>query len=219
MAVNRCESCRPRQPVVGAWCQLAKTRTLNLPGLISSPALDFMKIIAFFLFSLLAAEAVIAEQRLLDMRHGVPCDRISETEKILGSVELTVNDSDGVSKYTGIHGGLDASIVYVCEEGQLVEQTIVILTSNRDAAYRFANKQKAELTRRFGSPLHDGFDLGIWSRLFFGFKGSDLDYLSEVVVWGRAKEDMMLSVKQNEQNLWEITISQGIPKVEYILNS
>jgi hypothetical protein len=178
-----------------------------------------MKIFVFILLSLLFIEAVCAEQRLSEMQPGVPCARIPETEKRLGSIESAVTDPTGVSKYTGTHGGTDASIVYVCEKGRLAEQKIIVTTSTRDEAYRFANEQKLELTQRLGNPMHDGFTLGIGSRMYFAFKGSDLDYLSTVVVWGRAKEDVMLLVKQIGNNLWEISISQGSSKLEYILNS
>ena len=64
-----------------------------------------MKIIVFFLLSLLIVEAVCAEQRLSDIRPGVPCDKIPETEKRLGSLELAVHDAKGISKYTGTLGG------------------------------------------------------------------------------------------------------------------
>jgi len=49
--------------------------------------------------------------------------------------------------------------------------------------------------------------------------GADLDYLTIVVVWGRAKEDAMLMVRETETKKWQVTISQGSSKVEYILNS
>ena len=53
----------------------------------------------------------------------------------------------------------------------------------------------------------------------FGFLGADLDYLNSVVVWGKAKEDVMLLVRETEDKRWEVTISQGSSKTEYILNS
>ena len=177
-----------------------------------------MRFALFFLLLCSMAPVAGAAQRLLDLRPGVPCDKISETERILGSVETAVNGPDGASEYTGTQGGLEASMVYICENGLLAEQRILVTAASREAAYRFANGQKAELVRQFGSPVHDGFDLDIWSRLYFGFKGSDLDYLSEVVVWGKAKEDVMLSVRQKGEARWEITISQGSPKQEFNLN-
>jgi len=45
--------------------------------------------------------------------------------------------------------------------------------------------------------------------------GADLDYLTIVVVWGRAKEDAMLMVRETETKKWQVTISQGSSKVEY----
>ena len=178
-----------------------------------------MKIIVFFLLSLLIVEAVCAEQRLSDIRPGVPCDKIPETEKRLGSLELAVHDAKGISKYTGTHGEKKATIVYHCDKGRLTEQKIIVISTTRDEAYRFANEQKIELTKRLGDPIHDGLDLNIWKRLFFGFVGADLDYLTGAVVWGRAKEDAMLLVKETGTNLWEISISLGSSKLEYILNS
>ena len=178
-----------------------------------------MKIIVFFLLSLLIVEAVCAEQRLSDIRPGVPCDKIPETEKRLGSLELAVHDAKGISKYTGTLGGKKATIVYHCDKGRLTEQKIIVTITTRDEAYRFANEQKIELTKRLGDPIHDGLDLNIWKKLFFGFVGADLDYLTGVVVWGRAKEDAMLLVKETGTNLWEISISLGSSKLEYILNS
>ncbi len=183
-----------------------------------------MKIIAFFLFSffllsLLMIEAVCAVQRLSDIRPGVPCDKIPATEKRLGSREFTTNDAPDVSRYTGTLGGEIATVVYLCDKGRLNEQKIIVTFTTRDEAYRFANEQKMVLTMHLGDPIHDGPDMGVWEKLWFAFKGGDLDYLSIVVVWGRAKEDVMLLVKERGNNLWEITISQGSSKLEYILNS
>ena len=53
----------------------------------------------------------------------------------------------------------------------------------------------------------------------FGILGADLDYLTSVVVWGREKEDVMLLVRETEEKLWVVIISQGSSKMEYILNS
>lgn len=178
-----------------------------------------MKTVILFLLSSLLVEAVYAEQRLSDIRPGVPCDKIQEIEKHLGSLELAVDDSKGISKYTGTQGGKKATIEYHCDEGRLTEQTIIVTTTTRDEAYRFANEQKTELITHLGDPIHDGLDLGIWKRLIFGFMGADLDYLTGVVVWGRAKEDAMLLVKEIDSNLWKIYISQGSSKLEYILNA
>jgi len=178
-----------------------------------------MRIIVIFLLSLLMVDAVCAGQRLSDIRPGDPCDEIVEIEKRLGSSESASNDAKGVSRYTGTHGGKEATIVYRCDEGLLDEQTIVVTTSTQDEAYRFANEQKAEISRRLGNPIHDGLELGTWRRLFFGFLGADLDYLVRVVVWGRAKEDPMLSVTEVGENRWEVSVSQGSSKTEYIFNS
>ena len=89
----------------------------------------------------------------------------------------------------------------------------------REEAYRFAREQRAELSKRLGEPIHDGLDLAGWRQLYFRFMGADLDYLTIVVVWGRAKEDAMLMVRETETKKWQVTISQGSSKVEYILNS
>ena len=76
-----------------------------------------------------------------------------------------------------------------------------------------------ELAKNLGEPIHDGVNLGAWRKLMFGMLGADLDYLTSVVVWGRAKEDVMLLVRETEDKRWEVTISQGSSKTEYILNS
>jgi hypothetical protein len=55
--------------------------------------------------------------------------------------------------------------------------------------------------------------------MLFSFLGADLDYLGAVVVWGKEKEDVMLLIREIETNRWEISISQGSSKFEYILNS
>ncbi len=133
-----------------------------------------MKITVFFLLSSLIVEAVCAEQRLLDIRPGVPCSKILETEKRLGSLESTVHDAQGNRKYSGTQGGKKATILYHCDKGLLAEQTIVVISSTRDEAYRFANEQKIELSKHLGDPIHDGLDLDIWKKLYFGFMGADL---------------------------------------------
>jgi len=178
-----------------------------------------MKIIIFFLLSSLIVEAACAEQRLSDIQPGIPCGKIPEIEKRLGSVELAVHDAKGINIYTETQGGREKTIVYHCDKGLLTEQKIIVTSTTRDEAYRFANKQKTALTKHLGEPIHDGLELGIWKRLFFAFLGADLDYLTSVVVWGRAKEDAMLLIREAGTNLWEVSISQGSSKLEYILNS
>lgn len=178
-----------------------------------------MKIIAFFLLASLMIEAVYAEQRLSDIRPGLPCDQAQEAEKRLGSLNLSSDDSNGISRYTAIYRGKKATIVYRCDKGLLTELTIIVTSTTRDEAYQFANEQKIELIKRLGDPIHDGLGLSIWKRFYYGFMGADLDYITSIVVWGREKEDTMLSVRESEPNLWEVHISQGSSKLEYILNS
>jgi hypothetical protein len=178
-----------------------------------------MKIIVFFLLPLLIVNAVYADQRLSDIRPGIPCDRIAETEKRLGSVESDVHGTQSTMRYTGTQGGEKATIIYHCDTGRLTEQTIIFTSTTRDQAYQFAEEQKSELTKRLGEPVHDGLDLGIWKRLYFGFVGADLDYLMRVVVWGKKKEDAMLLIKETGTDQWAVSISQGSSKMEYILNS
>lgn len=180
--------------------------------------INVMKIINLFLLFLLIVGAVYADQRLSDIQLGIPCDQIPATEKRLGSLELAVNDGEGIRKYTGTQGGEKATIIYRCDKGRLIEQEIVFTSASRDEAYQFANEQKIELANRLGDPIHDGLDLSIWKRLYFGFMGADLDTLIGVVVWGRAKEDAMLLVQETETNLWQVSITQGSSKWEYILN-
>ena len=178
-----------------------------------------MKLSAFLLLSLLIVQTVCAEQRLSDLEPGVPCSKIPEIEKRLGSVELAARNAKGISVYAGVQGGEKATIVYHCDKERLTEQKIIITSTTRDEAYRLANEQKIKLTKLLGEPIHDGLDLNIWKRLYFAFVGSDLDYLTRVVVWGRAKEDTMLLLKEKGPNLWEVSISRGSSKLEYILNS
>ena len=178
-----------------------------------------MRIMVVLVLSLLMVEAAGAVQRLSDIRVGALCDKIPEIEKRLGSLESAVDDAKGVSTYTGTYDGQKATVVYHCEGGKLTEQTITVPAASPEAAHRFANEQKRGLIQRLGDPIHDGLELPVWRRLFFGFLGADLDYLTSVVVWGRAKEDVMLSVTETANNLWKVTISQGSPKTEYIFNS
>jgi len=178
-----------------------------------------MRIIVSFLLLLLVAEAVCAKQRMLDIRPGDSCDRVSDMEKQMGSHEFTSHDAKGIRKFNGIHGGEEATIVYLCEKGVVVEQKVIVMSATREVAYRFAEEQEAEFTKHLGEPIHDGLTLGIWERLLFGFKGADLDYITSVVLWGRAKEDIMLFIRETGASEWEVTISQGSSKMEYILNS
>ena len=178
-----------------------------------------MKILFFILLSSLVVETISAEQRLWDIRPGSPCYKIPEVEKRLGSLELSVRDEKGSSQYAGTQGGKKASITYRCDKGQLTEQIIIITMASRDEANQFANQQKTKLAERLGDPIHDGFELSIWKKLYFGFMGADLDYLTRVVVWGRAKKDVMLLIKESGSNQWEVSISQGSSKSEYVFNS
>jgi len=174
---------------------------------------------ALILISSLIALPVHAEARLTDVRLGIPCNSIPEIEKRLGSSELTTDDPGGINKYSGTHGGEKATVIYHCSEKKLTEQTIIVTTTSREQAYRFAQAQKTELAGHLGDPIHDGLKLALWKRLFFGFLGADLDYLSAVVVWGRATEDVMILIRETDVNLWQVFISQGSSKLEYILNS
>jgi hypothetical protein len=101
----------------------------------------------------------------------------------------------------------------------LAEQEIIFKRPTRSEIYGIANEQSKELVKRLGEPLHDGLNLGAWSKLMFGFLGADLDYLTSVVVWGRAKEDVMLLIREIEGDRWEVIISQGSSKMDYIFNS
>ncbi|MBF0264276.1 MAG: hypothetical protein HQL46_03325 [Gammaproteobacteria bacterium] len=176
------------------------------------------KIIAFLLASLLAGTAY-AEQRLTDIQPGFPCAEIPQVEKRLGSKELAVQDTKGISKYTGTQGGAKVTVVYHCDKGQLAELEIIFMSTAKSNAYQMANELRIELAKYLGKPIHDGFNLTTSRTMMFGFLGADLDYLTSVVVWGSAKEDVMLLVRETEDKLWEIIISQGSSKMEYILNS
>jgi hypothetical protein len=178
-----------------------------------------MRIFVLVLFFLLIVESSHAEQRLWDIQLGDPCDKIEETEKQLGSLELSVDPEEGVSKYSGTYDGMNAAILYRCVKGLLVEQRIIVTGISLDEAKRFSSDQQIKLAERFGEPVHNGLDLNFWEILFFGFMGADLDYLTRVIVWGRAMHDAMLLIEEVGKNLWQITISQGSSKSEYILNS
>jgi len=176
------------------------------------------KIIVFLLASLLVGTDC-AGQRLGDIQPGFPCDGIPQVEKRLGSVELAAQDKNGISKYSGTQGGVEATVVYHCDKGQLTEQEIIFTSTTQSSAYQIANELRKELAKNLGEPLHDGLNLRVWRKMMFGILGADLDYLTSVVVWGRAKEDVMLLVRETEDKLWVIIISQGSSKMEYILNS
>jgi hypothetical protein len=178
-----------------------------------------MKIFILVLFSLLIAESTHAEQRLWDIRLGDSCDKMIETESQLGSIESSIDTDEEIRKFSGIHDGINATIVYRCTKGLLVEQRIIVTGFSLEEAKRFAIEQKIKLAERFGDPIHNGLDLSFWKKLFFGFVGADLDYLTRVIIWGRAKQDAMLLIKETGGNFWQIIISQGSSKSEYILNS
>ena len=176
------------------------------------------KIVIFLLTSLLVGTAC-AGQRLADIQPGFPCDEIPQAEKRLGSVELAAHDKNGISKYSGTQGGVEVTVVYHCDKGQMTEQEIIITSTTQSNAYQIANELRKELAKYMGEPIHDGLNLRAWRKMIFGFLGADLDYLTSIVVWGRAKEDVMLLVRETEDKLWVIIISQGSSKMEYILNS
>lgn len=176
------------------------------------------KTVVFLLASLLVG-AVCAQQRLVDIQPGFPCEGIPQVEKSLGSVELAAQDSNGISKYMGMQGGVDVTVVYRCDQGQLAQQEIIFTSTTQSKAYLIAKEQRKKLAKKLGEPIHDGLNLGSWRKMMFGILGADLDYLTSVVVWGRAKEDVMLLVRETEDKRWEVIISQGSSKMEYILNS
>jgi len=163
---------------------------------------------------------LFAGQRLADIQIGIPCDGIPPVEKHLGSVQLTAQEAKGTSKYSGKQGGAEATIIYRCgDQGRLTEQEIIFTSATQNEAYRIADEQRKALAGILGEPIHDGLNLETWRKMLFGILGADLDYLTSIVVWGRAKEDVMLLIRKIADDRWEITISQGSPKTEYILNS
>ena len=178
-----------------------------------------MNTISVFLLGFLVVGTACAGQRLADIQPGFPCDGIPQMEDRLGSVALAAQGTNGIKKYLGTQDGVEATIVYRCDKGQLAEQEIIITSTTQSGAYQIANELGKELTKTLGEPIHDGLGLGVWRTMMFGILGADLDYLTSVVVWGRAKEDVMLLVKETENKLWVIIISQGSSKMEYILNS
>ena len=178
-----------------------------------------MNKIVIFLLAAPLVGTVCAGQRLGDIQPGFPCEEIAQVEKRLGSVALAPQDTNGVSKYMGTQGGIEATVVYHCDKGQLTQQEIIITSTTQSNAYQIANELRKELAKNLGEPIHDGLNLRAWRKMIFGFLGADLDYLTSVVVWGRAKEDAMLLVRETEDKLWMIIISQGSSKMEYILNS
>ena len=149
----------------------------------------------------------------------MPCDKVSEIEKRLGSLESSADYSKGILRYQGIQGGEEAVILYRCEKERVVELKIIVARSTQEEAVRFARAQTTELTDLLGKPIHDGLDLKFWEKFYFGFMGADLEYLSRVVVWGRSEEDTMILIRETESNGWEVSVSRGISKWEYILNS
>jgi len=176
------------------------------------------KIIVFCLTSLLFG-SVYAEQRLTDIQLGFPCEAIPDFEKSLGSVELATQDTNGISKYTGTQREVKATVVYHCDQGRLTKQEIIFASTTQIGAFQIANEQRKDIAQKLGEPIFDGLNLKGWRKILFGILGADLDYLTSVVVWGRKKEDVMILVRETEDKLWVITISQGSSKIEYILNS
>ena len=174
---------------------------------------------ALTLFMLLITLSAFGADRFANLHPGISCINIPEIERQLGSVELTFPTPAGISEFSGTQGGKKAKITYRCVDGKLSEQTVTVTTSSREEAYRFAHEQTVEISGRLGKPMHDGPQLATWRRLLFGALGADLDYLTAVVVWGRADEDLMLSVREAAENRWQVSISQGSSKLEYIINS
>ncbi|MCP3868184.1 MAG: hypothetical protein GY703_08850 [Gammaproteobacteria bacterium] len=181
--------------------------------------MNCVKLIVFNLLALWMLGTAGANQRLLELKPGISCEKIPVLESRLGSIQQTHPVADGSLHYSGTQKGVPATVRYQCSEGQLVEQKITITVPSREEAYRIADEQKAELSRYFGEPVHDGLDMPLWRHFLHGFLGADLDYLTTVVVWGTADQDAMLSVKETKSRQWEICISQGSPKLEYRLNS
>lgn len=110
-------------------------------------------------------------------------------------------------------------ISYHCVAGALVEQRILVAVDSREEALGYADAQRRELVRRLGDPIHDGLRLPTWRKLLYGFLGADLDYLTAVVIWGNRDEDPMLRLSQTDAKRWQVSISQGSSKLEYIINS
>lgn len=178
-----------------------------------------MSRITLTLFLLIVVKAAPADQRLVQIRPGMPCDTVSVIEKRLGSLELPAGTSNSSMSYQGTQGGKRAEILYHCEKKKLAEFEIIVAASTEEEALRFARTQRTELAVHLGKPVHDGLDLKFWEKFYFGFMGADLEYLSSVVVWGKSEEDVMILIRETASNRWEVSVSRGSSKWEYILNS
>ncbi len=177
-----------------------------------------MKTIFTLLLSLLYISTASADQRFTDIPLGSACKKILQIETSLGS-KITKGDINTISHFTGTLNGMEPSIVYHCEQGKVSKHKIILSTKTEKEAYRIANVQSAELKKTLGEPIHDGFNLRLARSIRLGVMGGDMDYLTSVVVWGKAEKDAILVIKKTKENLWEITISRGNSKMEYILNS
>ncbi len=177
-----------------------------------------MRRVIFFSLLALIIEAANAGHTLSDVRLGIPCDEIAAAKTRGELLDSTDHGTQRIMRYSGIQGGRKATIIYRCDDERLAEHIITVAHTSRDDAYRFAEEQKTELTERLGEPIHDGLELSIWKRFYFGFMGADLDYLTRVVAWGKTKEDVMLSIGETESTRWEVSVSQGSSKREFLLN-
>ena len=162
--------------------------------------------------------AVNAGHTLSDVRLGVPCDEIAAAQTREGLLDTTDHGTQRIMRYAGSLGGQTATVIFRCDDGRLAEHIIMVAHTNRDEAFRFAEEQKKELTEHLGQPIHDGMELSIWKRFYFGFMGADLDYLTRIVAWGKTKKDVMLLVRETESARWEVSVSQGSSKTEFLLN-
>ena len=178
-----------------------------------------MRRCAFLLCCLLFPLTAPGADRIADLRPGVACERIPGIEQSLGSIALGDRGEGSELSYRGIQGARTAMISYHCVAGALAEQRILVVVDSREEALGFADAQRRELVRRLGDPIHDGLRLPTWRKLLYGFLGADLDYLTAVVIWGNRDEDPMLRLSQTDAQQWQVSISQGSSKLEYIINS
>ncbi len=166
----------------------------------------------------LLIETANAGHPLSDVRLGILCDEIAASQTRGELLDSTYHGGQRIMRYTGTLGGQKATIIYRCDEERLTEHIIMVAHTSRDEAYRFTEEQKKDLMERLGEPIHDGLELSIWKRFYFGFMGADLDYLTRIVVWGKTKEDAMLSIGESESARWQVSVSQGSSKTEFLLN-
>ncbi len=144
-----------------------------------------------------------AEIRGVDI--GDSCEKIWKLEERLGSF-ISKEKIEGKKLYEGIAYGKTSQIIYICEEGRIQSQQIILVLEKFDTAKSRLIKARNDLERKYGKYI------AIEEEVInmFQKRGFSREFAIYVwgYYWGLTKERVIqLRLIPNERGLYQLVVS------------